>query len=109
MTEYENFEKHNLYKKYKDLEKENEYLNKELQDYQFNYDNIKKLEKENAELKERLKGFENGEVAWQGDMDRTIEQNLHLKKEIGVLKARMDRMKKFLPAYMLGKYLEEDK
>ena len=83
MTEYEKFEKHNLYKKYKDLEKENE------------------------ELKERLKGFENGEVAWQGDMDRTIEQNLHLKKEIEALKSRMDRMKKFLPAYMLSKYFED--
>lgn len=67
------------------------------------------LERENAELKERLKGFENGEVAWQGDMDRTIEQNLHLKEEVEALKARMDRMKKFLPAYMLNKYFEEDK
>lgn len=71
---------------------------------------ISALEKENSELKERLKGFENGEVAWQGDMDRTIEQNLQLKEEVEALKSKMDRMKKFLPAYMFSKYfLEEDK
>lgn len=33
------------------------------------------------ELKEKLKGFENGQVVWQGDMDRTIQQNLELKKQ----------------------------
>lgn len=70
---------------------------------------ISALEKENAELKERLKGFENGEVAWQGDMDRTIEQNLQLKEEVEALKSKMDRMKKFLPAYILSKYFEEEK
>lgn len=41
---------------------------------------LKKIEKENAELKEKLKGFENGDVAWQGDMDKTIKQNLELKE-----------------------------
>ena len=45
-------------------------------------DAIENLEKENAELKEKLKGFENGDVAWQGDMDATIKQNLELKAQI---------------------------
>lgn len=43
---------------------------------------LDKLEEENKELKEKLKGFENGDVAWQGDMDRTIKQNLELKAQI---------------------------
>lgn len=62
---------------------------------------IRELKKENAELKEyvsrtgyriaelkheidelieKLKGFEAGEVAWQGDMDATIKQNMELKE-----------------------------
>lgn len=45
-----------------------------------------RVEKENAELKEKLKGFENGDVAWQGDMDKTIKQNLELKSQIEELK-----------------------
>lgn len=44
------------------------------------------LEKENEELKAKLKGFENGEVAWQGDMDMTIKQNLELKAQIEKMK-----------------------
>lgn len=39
------------------------------------------LESEKA-LKEKLKGFESGEVCWQGDMDATIAQNLELKEHI---------------------------
>lgn len=33
-------------------------------------------------LKEKLKGFESGEVCWQGDMDATIKQNLDLKEKV---------------------------
>lgn len=43
-------------------------------------DRINQLEDENAELKEKIKGFESGNVAWQGDMDATIRQNLELKQ-----------------------------
>lgn len=43
-------------------------------------------QKENEELKAKLKGFENGDVAWQGDMDRTIKQNLELKAKIETMK-----------------------
>lgn len=42
--------------------------------------------KENAELKEKIKGLENGDVAWQGDMDATIKQNLELKEQIEEMK-----------------------
>lgn len=45
-----------------------------------------KLEKKNAELEVKLKGFENGDVAWQGDMDATIQQNIELKAQIEKMK-----------------------
>lgn len=38
------------------------------------------------ELKEKIKGLEAGEVCWQGDMDKTIAQNIALKAEIEELK-----------------------
>lgn len=41
---------------------------------------IIELVKENEELKAKIKGFENGEVAWQGDMDMTIKQNIETIK-----------------------------
>lgn len=45
-----------------------------------------RLVEENEELKEKLKGFENGDVVWQGDMDATIKQNLELKAQIEKMK-----------------------
>lgn len=46
----------------------------------------KESEKEIAELKGKMKGFESGDVAWQGDMDATIKQNLELKAQIEKMK-----------------------
>lgn len=42
-----------------ELQEENEQLNNELQDYQFNYDNIKELSKEIAELKAEINQLSN--------------------------------------------------
>lgn len=38
------------------------------------------------ELEEKVKGFESGNVAWQGDMDATIKQNIELKAQIEKMK-----------------------
>lgn len=54
------------------------------------------LEKENAELKEKLKGFETGDVAWQGDMDATIAQNLELKEQNKIILEDNDTLNKWI-------------
>lgn len=51
---------------------------------------IEFMQKLNTRL-ERLKGFESGEVVWQGDMNATIKQNLELKEQNMELKERCDR------------------
>lgn len=78
---------------------------------------IRELEKENAELKEhvsrtgyriaelkheidelieKLKGFESGDVAWQGDMDETIKQNLELKEQNKIILEDNDTLNKWV-------------
>lgn len=63
------------------LVKENEQLKNELQDYQFNYDNIKELSKENKKLKEKLNAWERGNPI--GELETEISE---LKKD----KERLD-------------------
>lgn len=67
---------------------------------------IAELKHEIDELKEKLKGFESGDVAWQGDMDETIKQNLELKNEIEELKALHESDKK-ATALLMQKWEEE--
>lgn len=47
------------------LQGENEQLKNELQDYRFNYDNIKELSKENAELKLQLEEITEDRDNWK--------------------------------------------
>lgn len=56
----------------------------------------KESEKENAGLKEKLKGFDSGEVAWQGDMDAAIKQNLELKKQNKIILEDNDTLNKWI-------------
>ena len=76
---------------------------------------INRLKKENAELKEivsrsgfriaelkhecdelvaRLNGIISGDVAWQGDMDATIKQNIELKRRIDELTNSLTELKR---------------
>lgn len=76
------------------LEKENEQLKRKLEDFakftemtsENHAEEWENQQKVIKELKEKLKGFESGNVAWQGDMDRTIEQNLKLKEQVEQMK-----------------------
>lgn len=55
---------------------------------------INSLFEENEELKAKIEALQNGtEVCWQGDMDRTIAQNLELKEQVEELKTRIEKMK----------------
>lgn len=56
---------------------------------------IEFMQKLNTRLA-RLKGFENGEVAWQGDMDATIKQNLELKEQNKAILEDNDELNKWI-------------
>jgi len=57
---------------------------------------IAELKHEIDELIEKLKGFENGDVAWQGDMDATIKQNLELKEQNKAILEDNDTLNKWV-------------
>ena len=86
---------------YEELEKENAELKKQLEmaeqvasDTPNLFIENCNLKAENAELKAKLKGFESGDVAWQGDMDATIKQNIELKLKIDELTNSVNELKR---------------
>lgn len=72
-----------------------------LYDVKIYHNRINELEKENNELHQKLNGITGGEIAWQGDMDRTIEQNLALKKENKLLREKLNSIRAKL-RYLIG-------
>lgn len=68
------------------LEKENAELKKELQDYQFNYDNIKELTNENAELSNSVLEFSNSVIELTNSKTELENKVTELEKQIEKMK-----------------------